>query len=95
MTPAEDPLTRPVHVAGADKPFGAVTAADARAMEAELRAAGSWGPMAKVAVIARGWGELAEALEEASAETVAGLDAAAVREAAERLWIVAPDRPLF
>lgn len=91
----EDPLTRPVHAGGADKPFGEVTSADARAMAAELKAAGSWGPMARVAGVARGWAELARTLDEAQAATVSDLDAATVRAAAESLWIITPDRPLF
>jgi hypothetical protein len=91
----EDPLARPVHVAGVDKPFGEVTEADARAMAAELRAAGSWGPLARVAAIARGWAQLADALRDAGAPTVAALDAETVRSTAERLWIIPPEQPLF
>lgn len=91
----DDPLTRPVHINGADMPFGEVTAADARAMAAELKAAGSWGPMAKVATIAQGWAELAGTLEDGGAATVAGLDAEAAVQAARKVWVLPPDRPLF
>lgn len=93
--PPEDPLTRPVHIAGADKRFGEVTPQDADAMAAELRSAGSWGPMARVAGMARSWAELASTLREAGAQTAADLDAETVRSAAERLWIVPPTQPLF
>lgn len=91
----EDPRTRPVHVAGRDRAFGEVTVEDARAMASELKAAGGWGPMARVAAVARSWDGLARTLDEAGAATVADLDPDTIHAAAVNLWVIPPDQPLF
>jgi hypothetical protein len=91
----EDPLLRPVSAAGGDKPFGAFTVADARALAAELTAAAGWGPTARVAPVARGWSELARVMEAAGAATVADLGRDRAAEFARRLWVVPPSGSLL
>jgi hypothetical protein len=90
-----DPLRRPVSAAGGDKPFGEFTVADVRARAAELRGAAGWGPTARVAPVARGWAELARAMDAAGAATVADLDPARAEEFARRLWVVPPGGSLL
>lgn len=85
-----DPLRRPVAAAGGDKPFGEFTVADVEARAAELRAAAGWGPMARVAPVARGWADLARTMQAAGAATVADLGAERAGEFARRLWVVPP-----
>jgi hypothetical protein len=91
----DDPLARPVHAAGGDKPFGRFTLADAQARAAELRAATGWGPTTRVAAVARGWSELARAMQAAGAATVAELDHELAGEFARRLWVVPPGGSLL
>jgi hypothetical protein len=81
---------RPVHVRGADRPFGELTLDDARSRAAELRSATGWGPTAKVASIARAWRELALTMEKAGAKTVNDLDPEVMAELAPKLWVVPP-----
>ena len=59
-----------------------MTADEVRARAEELRAATGWGPTAKVASVARAWGELARLMERRGG-TVADLDPDAVAERAE------------
>jgi hypothetical protein len=92
---AEDPLARPVHAAGGDKPFGEFTLADVNARADELRAATGWGPTTRVAAVARGWSELARAMQSAGAATVAELGAEVAGEFARRLWVVPPGGSLL
>jgi hypothetical protein len=92
---AEDPLARPVHAAGGDKPFGEFTLADVISRADELRAATGWGPTTRVASVARGWSELARAMQSAGAVTVADLGAEAAGEFARRLWVVPPGGSLL
>ena len=83
-------LERPVHVGGANRPFGSLTLGEVQARADELREATGWGPTMRVAPVARAWGELARRMREAGADTVAGLDAATLGELAAPLWIAPP-----
>jgi hypothetical protein len=95
---AEDPLARPVAAPGGrergSKPFGAFTLSDAHARAAELSSVVGFGT-ARVAGIARGWAELARAMEAAGARTVAELDAGRAAEFARKLWVVPPGGSLL
>ena len=83
-------LEASVHVDGGAKPFGELTQLEVVARAAELRAAVGFGPMARVASVARAWTELQEEMERAGARTVAEVDPAVVERLAEPLWVVAP-----
>jgi hypothetical protein len=83
-------LSRPVHVGGADKPFGALTHDEVRARAQELQQATGWGPMMRVAPVARAWADLAQRMQAAQAATVADLDSATIEALARPLWIT-PD----
>ncbi len=88
-------LDHVVHVAGGGKPFGQLTRAEVAARAAELHEAVGFGPTTRVAPVARAWSELARRMEAAGATSVAALDAAAVAELAEPLWIVPPGGSLL
>ena len=83
-------LENAVHTAAGSKPFGELTVDDVRARAAELREATGWGPMARVAPVARAWAELASRMESAGSATVAELDDAVVTELAGPLWVTGP-----
>jgi hypothetical protein len=91
----EDALRRPVHAAGADKPFGALSLDDVRAHAAELAATVGWGPTARVAPVARAWSELAARMSDAGARNVADLGPETAAELAEALWVVSPGESLL
>lgn len=94
--PEPDPLEREVHVGGAYRRFGELTAADARGQAEELAGAGSWGPMARVAGVAQAWRELAAELARLGPEaTVAELEPAARERFAHRLWVLPPGGSLL
>jgi hypothetical protein len=86
----EEVLGQMVFSGGANRPFGSLSADDARAHADELRAAVGWGPTARVAPVAQAWRELSMALDRAGAATVADLEPAAVLELAPRLWVTLP-----
>jgi hypothetical protein len=88
-------LTRPVYAGDRYKPFGEFTLAEVQARAAELATATGWGPTARVASVARGWADLAAAMQSAQAATVAALDAHTTAEFAARLWIVPPGGSLL
>jgi hypothetical protein len=94
----EDPLARPVAAPGGrergSKPFGSFTLADVRARAAELSSVVGFGT-ARVAGIARGWSELARAMEAVGAATVAELGIERGTEFARRLWVVPPSGSLL
>jgi hypothetical protein len=94
----EDPLARPVAAPGGrdsgSKPFGAFTLADVRARAAELSSVVGFGT-ARVAGIARGWSELARAMEAAGVATVAELGPERGGEFARKLWVVPPGGSLL
>ena len=83
--------TRTVHIGEGDRPFGEITAREARAQSAELKGAGSFGPLQRVAKVALAWAELAAVIEQAGAETVGDLDDETVVLWAERVWVIAPE----
>jgi hypothetical protein len=83
-------LAEPVFCSGAYRPFGQLGAAETRALAEELKRAGSWGPMSKVAGVARGWSELAELIESEGAATVAELNPDQIVEMARRTWVLPP-----
>jgi hypothetical protein len=89
-TSVEEVLGQMVFSGGANRPFGSLSADDARAHADELRAAVGWGPTARVAPVAQAWRELSMALDRAGAATVADLEPAAVLELAPRLWVTLP-----
>jgi hypothetical protein len=95
---AEDPLARPVAAPGGrdrgSKAFGAFTLADVRERAAELSSVVGFGT-ARVAGIARGWSELARAMEAVDAATVAELKPERAAEFARKLWIVPPGGSLL
>jgi hypothetical protein len=95
---AEDPLGRLVAAPGGrergSKPFGAFTASEVRARATELSSVVGFGT-ARVAGIARGWSELARAMETAGAPTVAELGPERGAEFARKLWVVPPGGSLL
>ncbi len=96
--PSPDPavvLATSVHAAGGSKPFGDLTLEDVLARAQELREATGWGPTARIASVARAWGELGRTMETAGAARVRDLDPAAVAEQAEKLWVIPPGGSLL
>ena len=83
-------LETSVFVAGSNRPFGELTLEHVRARADELRAATGWGPMARVAPVARAWRELSLEMERGRAERVAELDPAVLGQLAPALWVVLP-----
>jgi hypothetical protein len=77
------------------KPFGEFTVDDVRGRAAELRQATGWGPTARIGGVARAWSELARAMSEAGAATVAELGPEAAAEHAERVWVTPPGGSLL
>ncbi len=94
----EDPLARLVAAPGGrdrgSMPFGAFSLADVRERAAELSSAVGFGT-ARVAGVARGWSELAHAMEAVGATTVAGLEPEHAAEFARKLWVVPPSGSLL
>ena len=91
---SDDPLQRQVYVGEAYKPFGEITAADARALAAALRGISGGGLDAKVAPVKTGWLELAGLLDSGGA-TVSDLDPETVARYAERVWVTPPGGTLL
>jgi hypothetical protein len=88
-----DPLRRPVAAPGQpgqSKPFGEFTRAEVRARADELRAVVGFGPTTRVAGVARGWSELAQAMDAADADFVSDLGHADAADFARRLWVIPP-----
>jgi hypothetical protein len=93
-----DALARPVAAPGggpATKPFGDFTTTEVRARAEELRSTVGFGPTARVASVARGWSELARAMDADGARTVADLGPERGAEFARRLWVVPPGGTLL
>jgi hypothetical protein len=86
----QDPLATPVFCDGEYRPFGELSAADARRRGEELAEAGSWGPLAKVAGVANAWRELAGLMEAGGVARVADLEREQALAFARRLWVVPP-----
>jgi hypothetical protein len=77
-------------VPGGEKPFGELTREEVANRAQELKEATGWGPTMRVAPVARAWGDLARAMDEQAAATVAGVDRETIEKLARPLWI-APD----
>jgi hypothetical protein len=90
-----DALEQPVYASGGYKPFKEFTLQDVQSRAAELTAATGWGPTARVAGVARGWSELARAMQAAGAAAVADIDHDLAVDFARRLWIVPPGGSLL
>jgi hypothetical protein len=88
-------LAEPVFAGGRSKPFREMTRDEVAARAAELKEATGWGPTARVAGVARAWGEFARLMQDAGAGTVADMDRNAVAERAEKLWVVPPGGSLL
>jgi hypothetical protein len=88
--PIADILRQHVYIRGANRPFGSLSADDARAHADELRAAVGWGPTARVAPVAQAWRELSLAMDRGGAGSVADLAPEVVAELAPRLWVTLP-----
>jgi hypothetical protein len=95
----EDPLARPVAAPGGreigSKPFGEFTVSEVRARATELSSVVGFGPTARVAGVARGWAELARAMESAGAAQVADLGPECGGKFARQLWVVPPGGSLL
>jgi hypothetical protein len=87
----QEARTRTVHIGDEDRPFGEVTADEARAQSAELKEAGSFGPLQRVAKVALAGAELAAVIDEAGVGAVGELDDETVVLWAERVWVIAPE----
>lgn len=83
-------LSTSIFINGANRPFGQLSLDEVRGRADELRAATGWGPMARVAPVARAWRELALEMERHGAGAVHELDAALLSELAPQLWVVLP-----
>lgn len=83
-------LEASVFVAGSNQPFGELTVENVRARADELRAATGWGPMARVAPVARAWRELSLEMERGGVRRVAELDPVVLARLAPQLWVVLP-----
>ncbi len=91
----EDALERAVYAGDAYKAFGDFTLADVEARAAELRAATGWGPTARVAGVARAWGELGREMNGAGVVQVRELDHETTEAFARRLWVLPPGGSLL
>lgn len=94
-TRLEQALAGMVHLGGRYRPFGELTAEDARERATELKEVGTWGPMKRVIPVAQAWGELAALLRKQQAASVAELDPAAIVSYAEKLWVLPPEEGLI
>jgi hypothetical protein len=90
MAPGEDVLGREVYVGDAYKPFGELTASEARALGEQFSGLSGGGLEQKVAPVGRAWRELAEALEQSGAKRVAELGIEEAARRAEHLRVVPP-----
>jgi hypothetical protein len=88
-------LAAPVHIGTTERRFGELTVGEVEAQAAELRGVGGWGPLQRVVPVARAWAELAGAMREAKAESVAELEPEAVLAYAERTWVLPPPEGLI
>jgi hypothetical protein len=86
----EQALAAQVHTGERYVAFGELTLAEVRGQAAKLGDVGSWGPLARVAKVARAWNDLAGAMEGAGAGRVRDLDEDAVVTWAERAWVIPP-----
>ncbi len=90
MASGDDVLAREVYVGDAYKPFGELTAKDARALAEQFSGLSGGGLEQKVAPVGSAWRELAEAIEQRGAATVAELGMEEAAKRAEQLRVVPP-----
>jgi hypothetical protein len=90
MSDVDRILEQQVYIREANRPFGELTADDARSRADELRAAVGWGPTARVAPVAQAWRELSIAMDRAGAATAGDLDPEVLVKLAPRLWVTLP-----
>ncbi len=90
MGSGDELLAREVYVGDAYKPFGELTANDARALAEQFSGLSGGGLESKVAPVGRAWRELADAIEQHGAATVAELGAEEAARRAEQLRVVPP-----
>ena len=96
MADAPDParveaaLSSEVDVGGTGKPFGELTAENARAQAQRLSDVGTWGPLQRVAKVAYAWKLLAAQMDRDGLTVVRDLPPADLVEHAERLWVIPP-----
>ncbi|MGA8218401.1 MAG: hypothetical protein WB771_07530 [Solirubrobacterales bacterium] len=88
--PEDDVLGREVYVGDEYKRFGEMTTEDARALAEQLSGLSGGGLEQKVAPVGRAWRELAEAMEQGAASTVAELGIEEAAKWAEQLRVVPP-----
>jgi hypothetical protein len=88
-------LAQLVYAGDGYKAFGDFTQAEVAARADELKAAGGWGPTARVGAVGRAWSELARVMDTAGAGRVADLDADELARLAGRLWVVPPGGSLL
>jgi hypothetical protein len=72
------------------RPFGELSAADARQRQTALGEMTGFGPMMRVRPVAEGWGRLADLMEERGISRVAELEDEEVEQFAVRLWVIHP-----
>jgi hypothetical protein len=70
--------------------FGEMTRGEVAAQAERIAAAGSWGPLARAAKVARAWRDLASAMDASGAERVSDLDPDDIVKWAERAWVIPP-----
>ncbi len=92
---AADALNAQVYTGQEYKAFGEFTLADVQGRVAELSGMSGWGPLARVAAVARGWNELGRAMTAAGARTVADLGDEAALGFAKKVWAVPPGGSLI
>jgi hypothetical protein len=83
-------LVREVYVGDVYKPFGDLTAEDARSLADHLSGHSGGGLEKHTAPVAIAWGELATLLDERGAESVGDLGDEQARQFAARLRVVPP-----
>jgi hypothetical protein len=90
MSDVRQILEQQVFIRGANRPFGELTADDARSRADELRAAVGWGPTARIAPVAQAWRELSIEMDKAGAVTAGDLEPEVLVGLAPRLWVTLP-----
>lgn len=87
---SDQALTEKVYDGSEYRPFGELTADDARDRAAALKAATGFGPMMRVRPVAEGWRTLAILMDESGAATVADLQPEEIEEYAQKVWVIQP-----
>jgi hypothetical protein len=84
-----------VHLDGAYRDFASLSSDQVAERAAELKSAGTWGPMSRVARVAMAWSMLAAMMKKEGLETVGDLEPGAIVEQAERTWVIPPEEGLI